>query len=246
MVKRKIKVLKYQEPLDQTGLIALKKEECNKLLFESMGIDNRDIALINKMGFRWENLGDYCSSSVAEWCFYALHKLNREMGMKRELKERTALIIGSGGNIGTKIMKICRGYGINCFGHESRYPSHTEARFMKLLEVAEIIFVAIPSGFWNGKEMIRNDNFLEKKHFLAMKRKPVIINPARIGLIDLDLVQEMIDEKVIYGYALDEQPNHRLGAYTKCLFTPHNAWITKEAKKRRAKEVGKKLRKLRR
>jgi len=238
--KKRTHVIKYQDSLTEQDLKDLMRKGCNNLFFESMGIDNRDIGLIQKMGFKWENLSDYCSSSVAEWCFYALHKLNREAGVRRELKGQTAVVIGSAGNIGGKVMDIAKGYGMNCFGYDEKYPSHTKKRLNKLLEIAEILFITIPSAYWDGEKMVRNDGYFDRAKFMMLKRKPVIINPARIGLIDLDLAMEMLDEGIISAYALDEWPNHRISVYTKCLFTTHNAWQTKEARARRMEQVSRK------
>jgi glycerate dehydrogenase len=83
--------------------------------------------------------------------------------------------------------------------------------------------------------------------FRAMKRRPLLINTARGGLVDEDALVAALDEGLIAGAGFDvaaggeppqpESPLMRIAARPNVIVTPHVAWASNEAQQALADQL---------
>jgi glycerate dehydrogenase len=87
---------------------------------------------------------------------------------------------------------------------------------------------------------------LAMPEFRAMKRKPLIINTARGGLVDEEALVRALDEGLISGIGFDvlsgeppaaDNPLMRIAARPNVLVTPHVAWASDEAQQSLADQL---------
>jgi glycerate dehydrogenase len=87
---------------------------------------------------------------------------------------------------------------------------------------------------------------LAMPEFHAMKRKPLIINTARGGLVDEEALVQALDEQLISGVGFDvltsEPPDAnnslmRIAGRPNVIVTPHVAWASDEAQQSLADQL---------
>ena len=85
-------------------------------------------------------------------------------------------------------------------------------------------------------------NLITKKEFSLMKKNCIIVNTSRGGIINESDLSWALTEKIIYGSGIDvyekEPPNvdKELFKLDNIIFSPHNAALTIECRKRMAVE----------
>ena len=83
-----------------------------------------------------------------------------------------------------------------------------------------------------------NYQFVNKSLLQLMKPSAFLINTARGQLIQEQGLADALNSNVIAGAALDvlstepPNPNNPLLSAKNCIITPHNAWISREARER--------------
>jgi len=97
-----------------------------------------------------------------------------------------------------------------------------------------------------------NHHLVGGKTLAMMKRKPLLINTARGGLVDLEAVTAALDRGELAGVALDVfeveplKADHPLRTHPRALITPHAAYYSIESevelKRRAAEEVARAFR----
>lgn len=235
----KIYNVNYSEKLDKAALTKLKQRQFKGILRTGMGYDNIDLKEAERLGFEVKWLDDYCSSSVAEHNIRLALQMCAKIGWQMEGK--TALVIGSEGRIGRKLCKKLRGLGLRLLRHDiisyrkaDRAGYVTTAHLFHALEKAHFIFLCIPLNK-NTK------NYFGVQNFKAMHNQPIIINAAREGLLDLDLVETAISQGLIRGYCMDDVPDHRIKYNYRFIGTEHMGAKTDIAEENRMKQIQKKL-----
>ena len=142
-------------------------------------------------------------------------------------------IIGEGA-IGQAVAAIARGFGMEPVfaahkGVSGLGPLYTP--FEEVLETADIITLHCPLT-------PNTRDTLAMPEFRAMKRKPLIINTARGGLVNEEDVVRALEEGLIGGIGFDvltaEPPEpgnalYRAASRTDVILTPHVAWASQEA-----------------
>jgi D-lactate dehydrogenase len=236
----------------------------------STGFDHIDIAECKARNISVSNVPTYGESTVAEHTFALLLAISRRIiesvdKTKRgefmpngltgfELKGKTLGVIGVG-SIGTNVIKIAKGFGMNVIAFK-RTPDYVlEKQFgfkfvdMKTLyQQSDIITLHLPYS----KE---THHIVNEGAFSMMKKGVVIINTARGGLMDSTaLLNSLHDEKVSYAGldVLEEEPllqeerdilsktfdkeklvsvlqDHMLVNNPHVIVTPHNAFNSNEA-----------------
>jgi glycerate dehydrogenase len=87
---------------------------------------------------------------------------------------------------------------------------------------------------------------LATPEFRAMKRKPLIINTARGGLVDEEALVRALDEGLISGIGFDvlsseppdaDNPLMRIAQRPNVIVTPHVAWASDEAQQALADQL---------
>ena len=150
-----------------------------------------------------------------------------------ELAGKTLGIVGMG-NIGQQTARIANAFGMKVI-YYSRHDKQTS-----LGEYKNINAVFSNSDFISLHCPLTPDNkeFVNKTMIQRMKPTAYLINTARGQLINENDLAGALNSNIIAGAALDvlsqEPPvdENPLLKAKNCVITPHNAWMTKEARQR--------------
>jgi glycerate dehydrogenase len=181
----------------------------------------RDDVLIGE----WEKSGQFCFFS------HAIHDLG---GM-------TLGIIGEG-VLGQRVAEIAKAFGMRPLfaahkGREGLGPLYTP--WEEVLATSDIITIHSPLT-------PQTRGMLAMPEFRAMKRKPLIINTARGGLVDEEALVRALDEQLISGVGFDvlateppdaNNPLMRIAGRSNVIVTPHVAWASDEAQQSLANQL---------
>lgn len=197
------------------------------VILNSMGSDPFPIESAKRIGLIVKTLPDYCSDELSSHAFNMLIQLARKVGYKG-FSNKTALIIGSEGNVGKKVCSKSLDRSFKVLKHDIAL-GHTEKDLLTKLKKSDFVFLCIPLNK-------RSNSFLRKEHFEAMQKKPLVINVSgRTGLVNSYALLKALRENLISGYACDESVYERRFFYQdhKLLFTPHIGWRSKKSEKKR-------------
>ena len=220
------------------------------------GTDNYDLDACRERGVTVSNIRGYAVSAVPEHTFALMLSLMRSVNayhndVKRgrwseadqfcffdhrinDLRGKKLGIFG-GGSIGKSVARIAEAFGMNVvFAARKNQSDFGELyrSFDEVLETADVITFHMPLTP-ETKAMIGPDEFL------AMKRKPLIVNTARGGIIKNADLAEALKQGLIRGAAVDvmdvEPPADddplmaMLATHANLIITPHVAWASDEA-----------------
>ncbi len=239
----------------------------------STGFDHIDIEECKKRGIVVSNVPSYGETTVAEHTFALLLAIARRLpesidrveegsfmpsGLTGfELRGKTIGVIGVG-SIGTNVIKIARGFGMNVIVYK-RTPDYAlekelGCKFVELpilYQQSDIVTLHIPYT----KE---THHYLSDEAFSQMKDGVVLLNTARGALINtaallkalesgkvsaagLDVLEEeplLEEEKDLLSQDFDKEKlltvlqDHMLLNHPKVIITPHNAFNSREALKK--------------
>ncbi len=219
------------------------------------GYDVIDVAACEKRGIIVSNIRGYAVNTVPEHTFALILALRRSIAGYRQdvidgewqksgqfcfftqpikdLSGSTLGIIGEGA-IGQSVAKIGQAFGMKTLfaahkGVTGLGPLYTP--FDEVLETSDVITLHSPL-------MPATRNMLAMPEFRKMKKKPLIINTARGGLVVEEDLVKALDEGLIAGAGFDvltvEPPpagHPFLSVLNRPNFivTPHVAWASQEA-----------------
>lgn len=236
----------------------------------STGFDHIDMEECKNRSIVVSNVSSYGETVVAEHTFSLLLSISRRMpeSIERvkkgnfmpegltgfELRGKTIGIIGVG-SIGTNVIKIARGFGMNTIVYK-RTPDYAlekelGCKFVDLgvlYQQSDVISLHIPYSS-------ETHHYLGEEAFSQMKDGVVIINTARGGLIDTNALLKALDSGKVKSAGLDvleEEPlleeekdllsqdfakeklltvlqDHMLVNHPNVVITPHNAFNSQEA-----------------
>ncbi|MEO6732081.1 MAG: D-2-hydroxyacid dehydrogenase [Ferruginibacter sp.] len=166
--------------------------------------------------------GDWQHS--ADWCY--------TKGPVMELKDKTIGIIGLG-KIGRQMAIQAMAFGMHVIYHRGKkaLKGATEVKLHELFMQADFISVHCPLT-------ADNNAFINKELLELMKPTGYLINTSRGQLIAERDLADALQKNKLAGAALDvlsaEPPlqPHPLIGLPNCIITPHNAWISFEARSR--------------
>lgn len=221
------------------------------------GYNNIDVKAAQKHGIVVTNIPAYSTDSVVQMTFahilnitnsiehYATESRNYRWSYNKdfcywdtpliELSGKTLGVIGLG-NIGMKVARIARGFGMDVFAITSKEATDLPDGIQKttlegLLGVADILTLHCP--------LAKNNYHLMNAERLAkMKQGAILINTARGALVDEKAVAEALRSGRLAAYGADvmeqEPPkeDNPLLKEAHAYLTPHIAWATKEARMR--------------
>ncbi len=201
---------------------------CNVPAYGTHSIAQHAFALLlelsNRVGANAASVqaGDWYRS--ADWC-YTKHPV-------MELKDKTIGIIGLG-KIGTQVAAIAMAFGMKVIYHRGNKPfkGAKEVKLHELFMQADFISVHCPLT-------ADNNAFINKELLELMKPTAFLINTSRGQLIAEKELSDALQKNKLAGAALDvlsiEPPmaGHPLIGLPNCIITPHNAWISFEARRR--------------
>jgi glycerate dehydrogenase len=183
------------------------------------------LELVNHAGLHSASVaaGDWQRSP--DWCY-----TKRPIA---ELAGKTMGIVGLG-NIGKRVAAIAAAFGMNVlYNSRTKHPGTTAVYcdMKTLFADSDVVSLHCP---------LTNDNigFVNAALLSGMKPSALLVNTARGQLINEPDLADALNNGIISGAALDvlsaEPPaatNPLLNA-TNCIITPHQAWITREARQR--------------
>ncbi len=184
------------------------------------------LELTNRVGAHADTVANGKWPTSLDWCY--------TVSPIMELANKTIGIIGFG-NIGQQVGKIAKAFNMRVlYSGNSPKADMEHAEFVKmetLLNQADFVSLHCPA---NEKTVqMVNVDFLTK-----MKKSAYLINTSRGQLVDEQALANALNNDEIAGAALDvlsiEPPKYDnpLLFAKNCLITPHNAWISIEARHR--------------
>jgi glycerate dehydrogenase len=213
-----------------------------------------DVEAAKRRGIVVSNVPEYGTFSVAQHTFALLLELTNQAGVHSrsvregewvksidwcysrapliELKDKVLGIVGLG-RIGLQVAKIAQAFGMNVIYHRGKSET-SDLRAVSLEDLfreSDVISLHCP---------LRADNreFVNAALLSRMKPTAFLINTSRGPLIHEQNLADALRNGVLGGAALDvlslEPPkeNNPLLSAPNCIITPHNAWVSVEARKR--------------
>lgn len=227
------------------------------------GTDNVDLNACRSRGIVVSNIRNYAVNTVPEHTFALIFALRRSICEYqssvrdgrwqasgqfcyfdhpiRDLAGSTLGIIGDG-VLGQAVGALGRALGMRVLfsGFKGRMDQGSlYAPFEQTLEQSDVLTLHCPLN-----EQTRG--MISTAEFALMKRKPLLINTARGGLVDESVVGVALDEGKISGAAFDvvsveppprDHPFMRLVGRPSFILTPHVAWASEEAVQRLADQL---------
>ena len=236
----------------------------------STGFDHIDLVYCKQRGITVSNVPSYGSHSVAEHAFALILALAKnllpsvEQAKKGdfstnnltgfELYGKTLGIIGTG-KIGTTMVQIAKGFGMQIVAYSHHVDSALETLGVKFLELPEllqtsdIVSIHVP-------ETEETQHMINKGNINLFKKGSILINTARGGIVETEAILQGIEEKILVGVGLDvleeecnireerelltkeflqtcdlktQLMNHMLLNRKEVIVTPHNAFNSKES-----------------
>lgn len=234
-----------------------------QLAIRQVGVDNQDLAAAKKNGIKITNVAAYSPRAIAELgvtdAMYLLRKIGiyqdrmahgdftyDESTISTEIFNCTVGIIGAG-HIGGASAQLYSALGAKVLACDPVYdaslePYLTYTDFDTILAESDIISLHTPL-------LASTENMIDKTAFDKMKKKPILINVARGGLIDTQALIAALKNGQISAAALDTLADEtdfynkkdmlnslpadykELKAMPQVLITPHIAFFTKLAVK---------------
>lgn len=250
-------------PKKVKGIISVKKQLNQKELekFPNLefiaiaftGYDSVDLSYCQRKRIAIYNVPDYSSNSVAELCIGLSISLMREIPKAqalikkgewdlrpgKELCSKKIGIIGTG-NIGVKVASYFKVMGCQLIGWSKSEKQafkdlggEYKNELVDLMKEADIVSVHLPLNE-------KTKGLIGKKEIKSMKKSAYIINLARGPIINETDLIEALEKKEIAGAAVDvfsKEPLPKENNWKElenCLATPHIAYKTEEALKKRA------------
>ena len=211
--------------------------------------------LISKQPGKVSNAPTYGTASVAQHVFALLLEFSKHVGLNAdstaegkwqqsidwcyteapvmELEGKIFGVVGFG-NIGQKASMIAKAFGMHVIYHNHRNKNSDIGEQVDINELftrSDFISLHCPLT-------AENSQFVNASLLKIMKPTAILINTARGGLINEQHLADALNNGIIAGAALDvlskEPPadDNPLLHAKNCIITPHNAWISKEARER--------------
>ena len=212
-----------------------------------VGLDMIDLHALKKYGVKLDWSGGVNKRSVSELVVsFAIALLHRAVFANSEVKKGkwyqpkgfqlsncTFGIIGFG-HIGKDLVKLLKPFDCKILAHDIRnFKEFYKKNKVKSVGIEELIkksdVVTLHLPFNESTK-----NFMNEERLQMLKSNAILINLARGGLIDEDVLKKMVLEKRIAGAALDvfeiEPPiDKELLTMDNVLITPHIGGSTEEA-----------------
>lgn len=202
---------------------------CNVPAYGTASVAQHTIALLlelsNRISVHSQSVANCEWVTANDWCYTKAPII--------ELAGKTLGIVGLG-NIGRQVAMIAAALGMHIL-----YNSRTDKK------LSSYTFTDIPTLFAQSDVVTlhcpltaENTGFVNMELLKTMQSSAFIINTARGQLINEKDLANALDNNTIAGAALDvlstEPPkaDNPLLHAKNCIITPHNAWISREARKR--------------
>ena len=217
-----------------------------------VGLDNIDTEYCKNNNIHVQPATGMNADSVAEYVINAALSLLKNIPIantetqkgnwprnsiiSRELKDKTIGILGFG-LIGRKVAKISKIFEANVIAYDPYVDQNIAKKFNTKLDTLEnvlnnahVISLHIPLTQ-------ETNNLINNESIKLMKKKPIIINSSRGGIINEEHLIDAYLNNQISGFALDVFQNEpvqhnileKINPTFNCIITPHNAGVTEES-----------------
>jgi phosphoglycerate dehydrogenase-like enzyme len=237
---------------------------CRIIARYGIGYDNVAIDTATANGIVVTRVPDYCLDEVADHALALLLSAARGVSAgQREVRDggwtmprdvlrlqgRRLALVGVG-QIGSRLAQRALALGLEVVGFDpylDAWPAGvTRAQSLdEALAEADVVSLHVPLTD-------ENRGLIGERAIAAMRRRPIVVNTARGGLVDLEAATAALDDGRLSGLALDvvdPEPlpaSHPLRTHPRAIITPHMAFFSVEAEeelqRRAAGEVAHALR----
>lgn len=247
-------IITNKVPIGETTLAGL--PNLKMIAIAATGYDVVDVAACSNRGIIVSNVRGYAINTVPEHAFALIFALQRNIvGYRqdvidgawqksgqfcffthpiRDLSGARLGILGEG-VIGQSVARIGRALGMDVVfashkGVEGLGPLYTP--WDEVMETSDVLTLHAPL-------MRATRNMISTPEFEAMKRKPIIINTSRGGLVDEAAMVDALDRGLISGIGFDvltseppqpDNPILQILDRPNVIVTPHVAWASTEAR----------------
>jgi glycerate dehydrogenase len=247
-------VVTNKTPFSREAISALPKLKC--ICVTATGYNVIDTKTAAEKGIVVCNVPGYGTASVVQHVFALLLELTNAVGLHSrsvrkgdwnknpdwcytvkpivELSGKTIGIVGYG-NIGQQVGKIADAFGMKVIYYN---PSPKEASVGEQKPL-DAVFAESDVVSLHCPLTPENKGMVNRPLLLKMKPNAFLINTARGPLINEGDLAGALNENIIAGAALDvlstEPPTDahlQLINAKNCIITPHNAWMSREARQR--------------
>lgn len=219
------------------------------------GYNNVDVAAAKAAVITVCNVPEYGTFSVAQHAFALLLELVNHVGTNvastkadewarsgqwtytkhpvTELKDKTLGVVGYG-RIGRQVGVLGKAFGMRLIFHNRSAVKQADGRQVEM----ETIFRESDVVSLHCPLTPENKGFVNLRVLSTMKSNAVLINTSRGPLINESELVHALDNEMLSAAALDvlsEEPpamGHPLIHHPRCIVTPHNAWLSFEARQR--------------
>ena len=204
-----------------------------------IGLDKIDLVHANKIGIRVRNCHGVNSDTVAEHVFAKMlsytknlfeHYTNTKKGVWRrfagtDLKNKTIMIVGYGA-IGRRVAELSRAFKMNVIIVDPYVDKNQDYILESIAEgIANVDFLSLHTNLNNSSFQMVNKFSLK-----GCKKKLVIINTARGGIVNENEIISMLQNNQISAYLTDviqEEPmiigNPIYNSHKEIFISPHTA-----------------------
>jgi len=244
-----------------TSKIIKMSQKLKYILRAGTGLDNIDINAAKTKNIKVFNLPNLNSQSVAEFGIGLMIAASRNIAQADseirknlwnkpkfygfELNNKTLGIIGMG-NIGSKIAKIAKAFSMKVIANVK---NKTKKRKLKI-KLVSLKYLLKNSDFISFNVPLTNltKNLLNNKNCKLLKPTSVLINLSRGGVVNEDILHNLLKKKKIFAAATDvfknEGEKSKLFKLKNIIMTPHIGAMTHDAQKLIAKKTLYKINKL--
>jgi D-3-phosphoglycerate dehydrogenase len=217
-------------------------DECRIIARYGIGVDNVDVDAATRKGIQVTNVPDYCLDEVADHAMALLLAAARgvvgaaigvrsgEWTVPQENIHRIAgrrLALLGGGRIGRRVAERARAFGYEVVVYDP-YADDSVASVEEAVAEADAVSLHAPLTD-------ETRHIVGPESLAAMRRRPIIVNTSRGGLVDLEAVTRALDEDRLAAVALDvtePEPlpeDHPLRTHPRAIVTPHMSFYSEEA-----------------
>jgi glycerate dehydrogenase len=246
-------VLTNKVPL--TRKIIEKLPDLQLVQVTATGYNHMDVDAAREKGVLVCNVPSYGTASVAQHTLALMLELTNHVGMHArsvsegewqrrgtwcymsapivELQGKTIGIVGFG-NIGQEVAAIAAAFGMKVLYHSPTKKNTSLGDYAPL----QSLFLKSDFISLHCPLTPQNEGFVNSALLSFMKNSAFLINTARGRLINEADLANALNKKQIAGAALDVLTNEPptgdspLFSARNCIITPHNAWMSKEARLR--------------
>jgi len=233
-------------------------KELRLICIAATGMNNVDLEAAKKRGIVVKNVSGYSTDSVVQHTFAMLlylleHSRYYDDVVKSgayakspiftdvsrpffEIKNKKWGIIGMG-EIGRGVAKVAQAFGAEVWYHSTSGANTAQpfvhANLPTLLSECDIISIHAPLNE-------KTKNLLGYEELLACRKKAIVLNLGRGGIIDEEAVARIVDEREVYfgldvlekEPMLENHPFFSVQNQERLYVTPHIAWTSHEAREK--------------